>query len=128
VAVWSESLELRGAGGEPVHLARTLLSHGVADLPPNTIERDGSRLETVLLAAGRAWGVTLLPDGPRAARVEISGRVPPIRARTALLAQIRHMLRLDEDLSGFYLAAAADPSLAWVAARGGWMFFSATAV
>src|ERR671931_413359 len=26
-------IELRGAGGEPVDLARTLLSHGVAELP-----------------------------------------------------------------------------------------------
>ncbi|MGB0094872.1 MAG: hypothetical protein WBP81_20355, partial [Solirubrobacteraceae bacterium] len=52
---WSGSIDLRGAGGEPVDFARTLLSHGVADLLPNLIAADGSRLETVLSADGRAW-------------------------------------------------------------------------
>ena len=52
----TERIELRGGGGEPVDFARTLLSHGVADLPPNVIARDGSALETVLRPAGaRGW-------------------------------------------------------------------------
>lgn len=32
-------LKLVGAGGEPVDLRRTVASHGVADLPPNRIDR-----------------------------------------------------------------------------------------
>jgi len=123
---WSESLELRGAGGEPVDFARTLLSHGVADLPPNAIERDGSRMQTVLLVAGRAWSVRLLPDGPQTARLETWGPTPPAPARSALLAQVRHMLRLDEDLSGFYVAASTDPGLTWVTAGAGRMLRSPT--
>ena len=35
---WSAELQLVGAGGEPVDLRRTLVSHGVADLPPNEID------------------------------------------------------------------------------------------
>jgi hypothetical protein len=31
-------LPLRGAGGEPVDFARTIVSHGVAELPPNRVD------------------------------------------------------------------------------------------
>ena len=127
---WSESLVLEGRGGEPVDFARTVLSHGVADLPPNTIAPDGAWLETVLAAAGRAWLVRLEP-GPAGTAVLSDGAVspaaaPPAVARRSLAAQVRHMLRLDADLSDFYAAAAADPALAWVAAGAGRMLRSPT--
>ncbi len=126
--MWSEPLELRGAGGEPVGFSRTLLSHGVADLPPNVIAPDGSRLETVLTAGDRAWAVALVRAHEGSARLETpEGASPPPRnARATLLAQVRHMLRLDEDLSGFYLAAAEDPGLAWAIAGAGRMLRSPT--
>jgi 3-methyladenine DNA glycosylase/8-oxoguanine DNA glycosylase len=125
---WSTSIELRGAGGEPVDFARTLLSHGVADLPPNAIAADGSRLETVLPAGGRVWVLRLVPDAPGYARVDSpeGSAPPPSEDRSAVLAQLRHMLRLDEDLSAFYLAAAAEPGLAWVATGAGRMLRSPT--
>ncbi len=117
-------IELRGAGGEAVGFERTLLSHGVADLPPNTIAADGSRLETVLLAGDRAWPVTLERAQDGKARVLVAGAPP--QQRRELVAQIRHMLRLDEDLSAFYALAAADPTLAWAAAGAGRMIRSPT--
>jgi 3-methyladenine DNA glycosylase/8-oxoguanine DNA glycosylase len=51
---------------------------------------------------------------------------PGANERAALVGQIRHMLRLDEDLSGFYGVAAADPGLAWVASGAGRMLRSPT--
>lgn len=125
---WPIAIELRGAGGEPVDFTRTLLSHGVADLPPNAIAPDGSRLETVLLADGRAWGVRLLPDGGDRARLELDtpGAPPSAVVQAQLRAQIRYMLRLDEDLSGFYEVAAADPTLAWCVGGAGRMLRSPT--
>jgi 3-methyladenine DNA glycosylase/8-oxoguanine DNA glycosylase len=127
---WRRTIKLRGAGGEPVDFARTLLSHGVADLPPNTIERDGSWMETVLLAGDRAWVVRLRPGvGGRAggqAVLQAPAAPPPAEVRPALLERIRHMLRLDEDLSAFYVAAAADPTLAWVEDGAGRMLRSPT--
>jgi 3-methyladenine DNA glycosylase/8-oxoguanine DNA glycosylase len=127
-APWSASIELRGAGGEPVDFARTLLSHGVADLPPNVVARDGSQLETVLLVGDRAWPVRLVGGGPSEARIESPEQaiLPPPGVRAPLVSQIRHMLRLDEDLSAFYLAAAADPALAWTTSGAGRMLRSAT--
>ena len=108
--------------------ARTLLSHGVADLLPNTIAPDGSRMETVLLAGGRAWLVQLTPASAASARLQTpdDAAAPPTRIRPVLLDQVRHMLRLDEDLSAFYAVAAEDPSLSWVASGAGRMIRSPT--
>jgi 3-methyladenine DNA glycosylase/8-oxoguanine DNA glycosylase len=125
-ARWSTSIALRGAGGEPVDFRRTLLSHGVADLLPNQIAQDGSRMETVLLADARAWPLALSSAAPLQATVEALGRRPPAKVREELLAQVRHMFRLDEDLSGFYAVAAADPALAWAATGAGRMVRSPT--
>jgi 3-methyladenine DNA glycosylase/8-oxoguanine DNA glycosylase len=114
--------ELRGGGGEPVDFARTLLSHGVADLPPNLVAQDGSSLETVLPAHGRAWVVKVTADGARHARLE-AGPAAPV---AALAGAVRHMLRLDDDLTPFYARAAADPELAWAAQGAGRMLRSPT--
>jgi hypothetical protein len=45
-------LPLRGAGGEPVDFARTIVSHGVAELPPNHVDLGGRSFETTLLVPG----------------------------------------------------------------------------
>jgi N-glycosylase/DNA lyase len=115
-------LELRGAGGEPVDLARTLLSHGVAELPPNAVARDGSALETVLPAGGQAWVARLAADGSGHARLEAQDAAP----LDPLAGALRHMLRLDDDLSPFYARAAGAPDLAWAAAGAGRMLRSPT--
>jgi N-glycosylase/DNA lyase len=115
-------LELRGRGGEPVGFARTLLSHGVAELPPNVVAPDGSTLETVLPANGKAWLVRVTHGSARWAELEVPARAPA----DELAAVIRHMLRLDDDLSVFYARAADDPELAWVADGAGRMLRSPT--
>jgi len=48
------------------------------------------------------------------------------RAAAALESQVRGILALDEDLSGFYTMAAADPDLSWVTSGAGRMIRSAT--
>jgi len=112
-------IPLRGAGGEPVDLARTLNSHGVASLPPNRL--DGDSLEvTLAVGQGRARTVKLAPGRRGHARVDgdaSAGEVIPI---------LRHMLRLDADLSGFYAAARDDPDLDWVRSGAGRMLRSPT--
>ena len=115
-------LELRGRGGEPVGFARTLLSHGVAELPPNTVAPDGSVLETVLPAAGEAWVVRVTNGGAHWAELAAPAGAPADELATV----IRHMLRLDDDLSVFYARAAEDPDLAWVADGAGRMLRSPT--
>ena len=118
----NERIVLRGAGGEPVDFARTVHSHGVADLPPNAVAEDGSAFDTTLLVGGKAWPVRVVPDGPDAARVEAGPGAP----MAELAGIVRHMFRLDEDMSAFYAVAAADPDLAWVALGAGRMVRSPT--
>jgi 3-methyladenine DNA glycosylase/8-oxoguanine DNA glycosylase len=124
---WSAELELKGAGGEPVDLWRTLASHGVADLPPQVLDEDARTLETTLaLARGRARTIRVRPGRPGFALVEATaGRVGAADA-TALAETARHILRLDEDLSGFYETAREDPDLSWVAKGAGRMLRSPT--
>jgi N-glycosylase/DNA lyase len=122
---WSAELELVGAGGEPVDLWRTLQSHGVADLPPSSIDDDGRVLETSLaLPRGRARTIRIRAGRPGFALVESTR----LGARDALFVTkaARHILRLDADLSPFYEAAREDPDLAWAGAGAGRMLRSPT--
>ena len=108
-----------GAGGEPVDLLRTLASHGVAELPPQRVDLERSRFEVTLpLGGGRGRTVVVSPGEPGHARVAGANR--------RLLDVVRHMLRLDEDLSEFYVLVAQEPDLAWAARGAGRMLRSPT--
>jgi N-glycosylase/DNA lyase len=111
---WSERLALRGPGGEPVSLPRTLLSHGCAELPPSRITPDGDEWITALTRDGAAHDLRVAAAEAGAAVVEAAGPAP----REAVLAEVRAMLRLDLDLSPFYARAAQDPDLDWASAAG----------
>ena len=119
-------LPLRGAGGEPVLLARTLASHGVAALPPAHIDETAWTLRTTLPVPRGARTVLIAPAARKTARVDLVAGTAPPRVRDALLAQLRHMFRLDEDLSAFYAVARDDADLAWAAAGAGRMLRSPT--
>jgi N-glycosylase/DNA lyase len=111
-------LPLVGAGGEPVDLRRTLASHGVASLPPSYIDEEAWTLE-VTLPSGRGARTVRVSEG-RAGHARVEG------ATGSILAQLRHMLRLDEDLSAFYAVARDDPQLMWAATGAGRMLRSPT--
>src|SRR5439155_5287949 len=83
-------LALVGAGGEPVDFRRTLASHGVASLPPSRIDEESWTLEVTLPSGRGARTVRVSEARTGYARVE--------GATKAILAQLRHMSRLDEDL------------------------------
>jgi N-glycosylase/DNA lyase len=70
--------------------------------------------------------IRVTPDGKRAVRVQLMGGRLGARAERSALAAVRHLLRLDENLSDFYRAAASDPDLAWVTKGAGRMLRSAT--
>jgi len=120
---WRATIRLAGAGGEPVDLWRTIVSHGVADLPPNRIDEDARTLETtVSLPRGRPQTV-LVREAPGGKAV-LTGR-SGAKSEAAITA-VGHILRLDEDLSGFYATARADPDLSWVTAGAGRLIRSQT--
>jgi 3-methyladenine DNA glycosylase/8-oxoguanine DNA glycosylase len=120
-------IPLRGAGGEPVDLLRTITSHGLASLPPIELDEDAATLTTTLpVPTGRPRTVRVSPGSKGHARIEVVGRPPGRKAAEALVASVRHVLHMDEDLSEFYALALADPNLAWVAGGAGRMIRSPT--
>ncbi|MFL5767551.1 MAG: DNA-3-methyladenine glycosylase family protein, partial [Actinomycetota bacterium] len=81
---------------------------------------------TLPVGGGRARTVRISASPRRSARVEIPGRPPGAKAAEEILRLVSHILRLDEDLSGFYELARADPDLKWAAEGAGRMVRSAT--
>jgi len=122
---WSAELELRGAGGEPVDLWRTLTSHGVADLAPQVVDEGARELETTL-PLSRGWARTIRIRAGRKGFALIEGEGIGAADGRSLAETARHMLRLDANLSGFYAAARDEPDLAWVHAGAGRMLRSPT--
>jgi len=119
------NLLLVGAGGEPVDFARTIVSHGVAELPPNGLDLAARTLETTVLVPRGARTVRIAESNGQA-RVEIvAGRNSETVTRS-LARTVRHMLRLDEDLSAFYEICREDRELGWCAAGAGRMLRSPT--
>ena len=117
---------MRGPRGEPVDLARTLDSHGVATLPPNE-PLDGPAMRLTLRPTRGGPRVVLVRGGKRnTIELEIAGRAPSERAAKDLTAAVRHVLSLDMDLSGFYEQVRDDPELSWAAAGAGRMVRSPT--
>jgi 3-methyladenine DNA glycosylase/8-oxoguanine DNA glycosylase len=123
---WSAQIPLVGAGGEPVDFARTVLSHGVASLPPAFIDEATPSLEITLVVPSGGVRTVVLTDGSGVAVARAVGRAPGSDAAAHIVDAIRHLLRLDEDLSAFYALLAADPELAWAAAGAGRMIRSQT--
>jgi 3-methyladenine DNA glycosylase/8-oxoguanine DNA glycosylase len=119
-------LPLRGAGGEPVDLKRTLNSHGFADLAPARLDETAGTLEVTLRRiGGKPRRVRIGPGGDGIVAIDVLGSTAlGTRAGADLLAGARRVLRLDQDLSGFYSKAAADPDLAWATAGAGRMLGS----
>jgi 3-methyladenine DNA glycosylase/8-oxoguanine DNA glycosylase len=110
-------LPLVGAGGEPVDFARAIVSHGVAELPPNRVDLQGRALVTTLPVRCGARTVRITERGKR---LRVEGSADPKLTRT-----VAHMFRLDEDLSGFYELVRED-ELAWCALGAGRMLRAPT--
>jgi 3-methyladenine DNA glycosylase/8-oxoguanine DNA glycosylase len=117
---WSATLALRGAGGEPVDLRRTVVSHGLTELPPMRVHPDESGFDVVLrMPRGRPLRVRVRPAGRARARVSALPRPTSAAQERAILDGVRHLLRLDQDLSALYTLLAADEQLSWAAAGAG---------
>jgi 3-methyladenine DNA glycosylase/8-oxoguanine DNA glycosylase len=122
-------LELRlvGPGGEPVDLERTINSHGFADLSPSLRDPSAGALDlTMRIRGGAPRRVRIAPGRPGFARLAIKGRRPGSRIVDQVVEGARHVLRLDQDLSGFYAQLDGDPDLAWAASGSGRMLQSPT--
>ena len=123
----SLQIRLRGPAGEPVDLWRTLVSHGVASLPPSELDEDARTL-TVTVPLRRAKPRTIrIREGRRGvARIDVLGAAPGEPVRQELRQVVAGMLNLDENLAPLYSVAAEDPALSWIVGGAGRMFRSPT--
>jgi 3-methyladenine DNA glycosylase/8-oxoguanine DNA glycosylase len=120
-------ITLRGAGGEPVDLWRTLVSHGVASLPPAEIDEEARVMTvTVPISGGKPRTIHVREGRGGKARIDVLGAAPGARVRKAVREVVARMLNLDEDLAPLYAVAAADPELSWIVGGAGRMFRSPT--
>jgi 3-methyladenine DNA glycosylase/8-oxoguanine DNA glycosylase len=113
-------IPLRGPKGEPIDFARTIVSHGVAELPPNRVDLAGRTLETTLPVRRGARTVRVTEHKGKLRVEAAAGSFTPELTRT-----VAHMFRLDEDLSGFYALVGSD-ELAWCATGAGRMLRAPT--
>ena len=119
-------LPLRGPSGEPVDLWRTIVSHGVASLPPAEVDEE-QRVMTVTVPLSRGRPRTIrIRQGRGGARVDVLGPAPTPATEHAIRDVFRRMLNLEENLAPLYAVAADDPELAWITAGAGRMFRSPT--
>ena len=120
-------IALRGPSGEPVDLWRTIVSHGVASLPPAVLDEYAEVMTVTLPVAGAKPRTVRIRQGRKGkAKVDVLG--PPLGARTrsGLRRSVRRVLNLDEDLSPLYEVAKTDVDLAWIAVGAGRMARGAT--
>ena len=95
---------------------RTVMSHGWCVLPPFAFDKTTWTLTRVLETEKTPITVTISAvKGGLAVNMR---RRPSAQATKKILSDARHMLRLDEDLRGFYSAVNAEPDFAWIAEEG----------
>ena len=120
-------LKLEGPGGEPVDLWRTLVSHGVAELPPAELDEAARTLVvTVPIPRGTPRTIVIREGRRSTARIDVLGRAPGVRTKAAIREVVVRMLNLDENLAPLYEAAASDPELSWITEGSGRMLRSPT--
>lgn len=118
---------LVGGGGEPVHLARTLNSHGFANIPPMQPAKDHHSVELTLgIPRHRPRTVRIHAGCDGHGAMTVLGSSISVSTANHLLGAVRRMLRMDADLSPFYALASTDPDLSWVCTGAGRMLNSPT--
>ncbi|HKQ05217.1 MAG TPA: hypothetical protein VJ464_08810 [Blastocatellia bacterium] len=96
---------------------RTVISHGWCELPPFDLDRQAWAL-TRVIATGEARPITVtLSEGEQAINVTTRRKLSR-RAADKVLRDVRHMMRLDDDMSDFYQLTASNPAFAWIARNG----------
>jgi N-glycosylase/DNA lyase len=90
----------------------TIYSHGWCDLPPFVIDEENWSLDYVFTC--KRTGVSAparISESDGKIRIHLDGAKID---KAGLIRDVRHILRIDDDLSGFYNLALKDENLAWV--------------
>ena len=96
---------------------RTVMSHGWYALPPFELDSEKWTL-TRVIDLGSAKPVTITISEAKRGMLVNSSRPVGKRAAKKIVRDVRHMFRLDDDMSLFYEAVSAQPEFAWIATQG----------
>jgi 3-methyladenine DNA glycosylase/8-oxoguanine DNA glycosylase len=96
---------------------RTIVSHGWYGLQPFRIDQNRWELSRVLDLKNGSPVTVVMRGTKRAVQVSVSRNVGK-QAATQIVNDVRHMLRLDDDLGVFYDSIADDPEFGWIRTQG----------
>lgn len=103
----------------PFDLRLCLFGHGWVALAPHAFDEATTTFSTVLRLGEHAVDATLRQTGKEALALHLHA-AQRLRTHDVQLAarQLRHMLRLDDDLAAFHALCKEAPTLRWAARRG----------
>jgi len=96
---------------------RTVLSHGWCELLPFEFNGKTWTLTRVLEMKGSAPATVRIRYRRKSIEIE-SDRQLGERKLAAVTRDVRHILRLDDDMAGFYNAMNAEPEFSWISRQG----------
>ena len=93
------------------------MSHGWCALPPFEFDKTNWTLVRVL-NAGQTKPVTVTISFTKSGITVEPSRPAGQKAIEKISRDVRHMFRLDDDMTGFYQAMSGEPEFDWIAAEG----------
>ncbi|HEY6246587.1 MAG TPA: hypothetical protein VIX17_21710 [Pyrinomonadaceae bacterium] len=96
---------------------RTVISHGWCELLPFSLDREAWELTRVLALYPRPPVTVQISARKRQLHVKTSRKLNKTEA-SRVESDVRHILRLDDDLSVFYAAMTSNPDFEWIPKQG----------
>jgi len=110
-------MEISIATSSDFSFKRTVISHGWCELLPFKMDSEKWVLTRTLDVAG-GQPVTLAINGTKGKLKIKTSRHLGESARKQVIRDVRHMLRLDDDMGDFYRLLAKDPDFDWIPIQG----------
>ena len=115
--VLNEIMEITLATPREFSFKRTIISHGWCELLPFKIDEEKWQL-TRTLEVEDAKPVTITISSTRRALIVKTSRRLSQAAAKKVAADVRHMLRLDDNITEFYRLLTADNDFNWIPTQG----------
>ena len=110
-------MQLSIATPRSFNFKRTMISHGWSELLPFEFDRDNWNLTRVIDLGNTTPTLVKISGTKRELRINTTSRLNK-GATEKIVRDVRHMFRLDDDMSSFYRTMSGDPEFSWIADQG----------
>src|SRR6267378_3250641 len=110
-------MQLSIATPRSFNFKRTMISHGWSELLPFEFDRDNWTLARVIELGNTTPVLVKISGTRRELRINTTSRLNK-GAAEKVVRDVRHMFRLDDDMSSFYRTMSADPDFSWITDQG----------